>query len=156
MQRPTSELILSVGVRYDAAILVSRSRSQTTSKDGFQVELIPTTGSTNTEMAHLSKYVSRVRLCRYHYRQSYRLVRQSRQRLCENHVIPLLRVGQIGPQFASMNIGPTTAHDVQLTQNHSTFYPALACCSNLSAACPRKGPVSLCSKTPSLCRYAHI
>lgn len=54
MQRPTSELILSVGVRYDAAILVSRSRSQTTSKDGFQVELIPTTGSTNTEMAHLS------------------------------------------------------------------------------------------------------
>lgn len=132
-----------------------------TSTGGWQVELIPTTGSTNTERPTSQVRTSIKRVCAviiivnliallpvFWYVQL--------GRLC-SHVIPLLLSSASVCLLASLNIGPTTAHDVQLTQNHSTFYPAFACCSNLSAACPRKGPVSLCSRTPSSssCRYAH-
>jgi hypothetical protein len=46
MKRPTSGLVLSAAMRCGYRRLL---QSQTTSMDGWQVELIPTTGSTNTE-----------------------------------------------------------------------------------------------------------
>lgn len=159
MKRPTS-VTLSARMRCGYPRL---SQSQTTSTGGWQVELIPTTGSTNTERP-TSQYVSResaplslssilslvvgARMASGTYRSG-----------CVS-AVTWYPSSSARPQFACLallNIGPTTAHDVQLTQNHSTFYPALTCCSHLSVACPRKGPVSRRSRTPSSssCRIAH-